>query len=142
MFCPAGAQTQSSSEKTTEDTATIYIYRYKQLWETGIRPWVYCDDKELARSDNGKYFVVKLAKGKHAFRSSDKQAGMEIEVKGDETIYIRVELTRGILTWYGRLVLVQKEQGDYEIKNLIPLEDKKIKDKTKVVPTGKSTDKK
>ena len=137
MFSAVVVQAQSPSEKPTEDKATIYIYRYKQVVASGVRPSVYCDDIELARIENGKYIVAKLDKGKHSFRSSDKQAGVDLEVKGGETIYLRVELVRGILNWYGRLVLTQKEQGGYEIKNLAPLEEKKIKDKKRVLTTGK-----
>jgi len=140
VLCSNESHSQSPSEKPTEDTATIYIYRYKQVVASGVRPSVYCDDIELARMENGRYLAMKLAKGKHTFRSSDKQAGVEMELKGGETIYIRVELVRGILTWYGRLVLTQKEQGVYEIKNLMPLEEKKIKDKTKIVLTEKTAD--
>ena len=137
MLCSTESSSQPSSAQPTEDKATIYFYRYKQTIESGTRLGVYCDEMELARIEHGKYFVAKLAKGKHALRSSDKQAGMEIDVKGGETIYIRVELVHGIMKYFGRLVLVAKEQGEYELKRLAPLGDKNIKDKTKVVTTGK-----
>ena len=41
------------------------------------------------------------------------------------------------MKYFGRLVLVAKEQGEYELKRLAPLGDKNIKDKTNVVTTGK-----
>ncbi len=137
IFCSTESLSQSSNDKPAEEKATIYFYRYKQTIEAGTRLGVYCDDKELARIENGKYFVAKLAKGKHAIHSSDKQVGMEIDVKEGETIYLRVEYVYGILRQRMRLTLVPKEQGEYELKKLTPLADKNIKDKTIVVTTGK-----
>ena len=78
--------------------------------------------------DNGRYFKVSLEAGKHVFRSNDKQAGVEIELKSGENYYIRVELVPGMMKGHGRLVLTQKEQGSYEIKKLKPLDKEKIKD--------------
>ena len=141
VLCAARAYAQSPAEKTAETVATVYVYRYKQFMGSGLEPSVYCDEAELARMDNGRYFAVKLAPGKHTFRSNDKQAGIEMELKGGETYYIRVELVPGMMKGHGRLVLMQKEQGAYEIRKLKPLGDDKVRDKTKVVTTEKSTDK-
>lgn len=113
---------------STESTANVYFYRYKQYVGSALSPSVYCDDAELARMENGRFFVAKLTPGKHVFRSNDKQAGIEAELKGGQDYYVRVELVTGMLKGHGRLVLMQPEQGAYEIKKLKPLDADKVKD--------------
>ena len=78
--------------------------------------------------ENGRFFVAKLSPGKHTFRSNDKQAGVEVELKGEQDYYIRVEIATGMMKGHGRLVLVASEQGAYEIKKLKPLDRDKVKD--------------
>ncbi|MGH9800645.1 MAG: DUF2846 domain-containing protein [Blastocatellia bacterium] len=133
----ADAQDSSAAEKKSSEPAqdakgTVYVYRYKQYAGSGLEPSVYCNDVELARMDNGRYFTVKLSPGKHTFRSNDKQAGIEMDLKSGEDYYIRVEIVAGFMKGHGRLVLTQKEQGAYEIKKLKPLDADKVKDKTRV----------
>lgn len=108
--------------------ATVYVYRYKQFVGSALSPSVYCDETELARMENGRFFVVKLAPGKHVFRSNDKQAGVDVELKPGQEYYIRVELATGMMKGHGRLVAVAAEQGSYEIKKLKPLDQDKVKD--------------
>jgi len=109
-------------------SATVHIYRYKQFVGSALSPSVYCDENELARMENGRFFVAKFSPGKHTFRSNDKQAGMEVELKGDKDYYIRVEIATGMMKGHGRLILVAPEQGLYEIKKLKPLDKDKVKD--------------
>ncbi len=138
---PIAGASQTVPEKKDSNSATIYIYRYKQYAGSALEPSVYCDEAELARMDNGRYFLVKLPPGKHTFRSNDKQSGIELELKEGETYYIRVEVVAGFMKGHGRLVLTQKEQGAYEIKKLQPLGADKIKDKAKVVIEEKAATK-
>jgi len=119
-----------------DSQATVYIYRYKQFVGSALSPSVYCDENELARMDNGRFFVAKLAPGKHVFRSNDKQAGIDSELKAGQDYYIRVELATGFAKGHGRLVSVAPEQGSYEIKNLKPLGADKVKDAARVVPVN------
>ena len=121
-------QAASSSESTPAGTATVYFYRYKQYVGAALSPSVYCDEGELARMENGRFFVAKFAPGKHAFRSNDKQSGIEADLKAGQEYYIRVELVTGAWKGHGRLVLTQPEQGSYEIKKLKPLDADKVKD--------------
>jgi len=86
--------------------------------------------------ENGRFFVVKLPAGKHVFRSNDKQAGVEEDLKGGQTYYIRVELVPGMMKGHGRLISVAPEQGSYEIKKLKPLDADKVKDTQRVAATS------
>jgi Protein of unknown function (DUF2846) len=127
-------KTPAAQEK--ESQATVYVYRYKQFVGSALSPSVYCDENELARMDNGRFFVVKLAPGKHVFRSNDKQAGIDTDLKAGQDYYIRVELATGFMKGHGRLMSVAPEQGSYEIKNLKPLGADRVKDGAHVIPVN------
>lgn len=43
--------------------ATVYVYRYKQFVGSALSPSVWCDETELARMENGRYFTVKIDPG-------------------------------------------------------------------------------
>jgi len=127
---------KTSAVQDKEPQATVYIYRYKQFVGSALSPSVYCDENELARMDNGKFFVARLAPGKHVFRSNDRQAGIDTDLKPGQDYYIRVELATGFMKGHGRLVSVAPEQGSYEIKNLKALGADKVKDGAHVVPVS------
>ncbi len=119
--------------------AIVYVYRYKQFVGYTVEPSVYCNDEQLARMDNGRYFKVVLSPGTYTFRSNDKQSGLEMELKSGEEYYLRVEIVQGLMKQYGRLVLMTKEQGSYEIKKLKPLGASKIKDRKRVIVDEQSS---
>jgi hypothetical protein len=126
------AQSNDKSGASNAD-AVVYIYRYKQFIGYTVEPSVYCNEVRLARMDNGRYFKVVLSPGTYTFRSNDKQSGIEIELKSGEQYYMRVEIVQGLWSQNGRLVLMAKEQGAYEIKKLKPLSTSKIKDRKRVI---------
>ena len=121
-------------QKLDATTATVYVYRYKQFVGSALSPSVYCDEVQLARMDNGRYFMVKLAPGKHAFRSNDKQSGLELDLKPGQPYFIRVEIAPGFMKGHGRLIQMTAEQGTYELKSkkLVPLDASKTVDRTRV----------
>ncbi len=133
---PATAPANSATAQDGSSQATVYVYRYKQFVGSALAPSVYCDETELARMENGRFFAVKLPAGKHTFRSNDKQAGVEEDLKGGQTYYIRVELVAGMMKGHGRLVSVAPEQGSYEIKKLKALDPDKVKDTQRVVASS------
>ena len=131
---PASAAAQTDNAAKTDDShVTVYIYRYKQFVGSALSPSVYCDDTELARMDNGRFFAAKLSSGKHTFHSNDQQAGIDVDLKSGQDYYIRVEIAAGMMKGHGRLTLVAPEQGSYEIKKLKPLDAGNIKDNEHVV---------
>jgi uncharacterized protein DUF2846 len=121
----AGADSASSK-------ATLYLYRYKQFVGSALSPSIYCDEAELARMENGRYFAVKLDPGKHSFRSNDKQSGVDLDMKAGQSYFMRVEIATGFMKGHGRLILMAAEQAGYELKKLKPLDDGKVVDKAKV----------
>jgi len=118
---------------STTGKATVYVYRYKQFTGSALAPSVYCDDVQLARMENGRYFAVKVEPGQHTFRSNDKQSGVALDVKAGQQYFIRVEIAAGFMKGHGRLLLVAPEQGHYEISSkLKPLDSDKVEDKARV----------
>jgi Protein of unknown function (DUF2846) len=142
IFCFTGLaaiaqEPAADSQKTTDakpSKDTVYIYRYKQFVGSALAPSVYCDETELARAENGRYFAVKLDPGKHNFRSNDKQSGTELDVKAGQEYFLRVEIATGFAKGHGRLVLMPAEQGGYELKSskVKPLDANKVVNATLV----------
>ncbi len=126
----AAANAEKPAETTsTEPQPTIYFYRIKQFAGSSLEPSVYCDEKELARMDNGRYFGVTLAPGKHVCRMGDKQTGFEIDVKGNQPFYAKVSIEVGFWKGHGRLTLIQPEQGGFELKKVKLLGVSKVKNR-------------
>jgi hypothetical protein len=126
------SETKPTEPRNASDKPIIYFYRTKQYAGSGLEPSVYCDDKELARMDNGRYFGVTLEPGKHTCRMGDKQTGFEIDMKAGEEYYARITLEAGFWKGHGRLTLMQKEQGAFEVKKVKLLGADKVKDRSLV----------
>ena len=128
LFVPA-AMTAQEPPKPSGDNVRVSVYRYKQFVGKGLRPSIYCDDKDVARLQSGRYVVLALAPGTHTFRSNDKQSQIELDLKPGQEYYIRIDIAAGFLKGHGRLTLVQPEQGAGELKQMKPVDADMIKDK-------------
>ena len=116
---------------STTSKATVYVYRYKQFVGSALSPSIYCDGTELARMENGRYVTVNLEPGKHTFTSNDKQSGIDLDLKAGDQYFMRLEIAAGFAKGHGRLVLVAREQGAYELQSdkLKPLDANKVANK-------------
>jgi Protein of unknown function (DUF2846) len=132
-FAQESANTAQAADKS-DSKATVYVYRYKQFTGSALAPSVYLDETELAKMENGRYFTVRIDPGKHVFHSNDKQAGVELDLKAGQQYFIRLEIVAGVMKGHGRLVLVQPEQGTYELQSakLKPLDANKVIDASRV----------
>jgi hypothetical protein len=147
MFCftalAAIAQEPTASSQKTGDAksskATIYVYRYKQFVGSALEPSVYCDEAQLAKMSNGRYFTVTIDPGKHTFHSNDKQSGIELDAKAGQEYFIRLEIATGFMKGHGRLILMSPEQAGYELKSdkLKPLDANKVAN-TSLVSTSEA----
>src|SRR5215471_7501297 len=117
-----------------QPTSVVYVYRYKQFVGSALAPSVYCDEVQLARMENGRYFAVNVDSGMHTFRSNDKQSGIQLEVKPGQEYFIRLEIAAGFMKGHGRLILTAAEQGRYELQSnqLKPLDASKVSDTSRV----------
>jgi hypothetical protein len=130
---PTPAESPAPAPAVVSDAKPrIYFYRIKQFAGSALEPTVYCDEKELARMDNGRYFVVTLDPGKHTCRMGDKQTGFEVDMKAGEEYYAKISIEAGVFKGRGRLTLLAKEQGAFELKKVKLLGADKVKDKTLV----------
>jgi hypothetical protein len=132
MLAQDGAGTPSPDGGLTP--AKVYVYRYKQFVGGALAPSVYCDEVQLARMDNGRYFMASIAPGKHSFRSNDTQSGTDLELKAGKEYFLRVEIATGFMKGHGRLVVMPREQASYELRTskLKPLDPGKVVDKERV----------
>lgn len=136
VFASAQEQPQAVTAQAASTTskAIVYVYRYKQFVGSALGPSVYYDEVQLARMDNGRYFMVKADPGKHTFRSNDKQSGVDLDLKAGQEYFIRVEIAAGFMKGHGRLILTSAEQGRYEVQSskLKPLDASKVVDTARV----------
>jgi len=128
---PAGP-TPAADKSDTK--ATVYVYRYKQFVGSALAPSVYCDEAQLAKMENGRYFILRTDPGTHVLYSNDKQSGVQLDLKAGQQYFIRVEIAAGFAKGHGRLILVAPEQGTYELQSskLKPLDANKVVDTTRV----------
>lgn len=129
----AAAESSAGANGAAGGVATVYIYRPNKMVGKALEPSVFADGVELARMDNGRFFTLRLAPGKHKIHMSDEKKGYEINVGAGEVYYFRVGIEAGMWKGHGKLVLDDNERGAAEVKKLKPLGSDKIKDKTMVV---------
>lgn len=115
------------------EPATVYIYRPKKILGGALEPSVYCDGVELARMDNGRYFVLKLTPGKHIIHLTNEKKGYELNMAAGQTYYFRIGIEAGMWKGQGKILLEDNDKGAAEVKKIKPLGADKIKDKTMVV---------
>jgi hypothetical protein len=130
--------TTVKSDKTeataaSSEPVTVYIYRPKKILGGALEPSVYCDGVELARMDNGRYFVLKLAPGKHIIHLTNEKKGYELNMAAGQTYYFRIGIEAGMWKGQGKILLEDNDKGAAEVKKIKPLGADKIKDKTMVV---------
>jgi hypothetical protein len=123
--------TDTGSDASSEP-AFVVFYRLRRFTGFALEPPVYCDNKELADMDNGRYFKVQLAPGSHVCRSND-QSAVQLDLKPGETHYVRIEIVTGALKGHGAVSEVPKGQGEIEITRLKPLDVSNVKDPSVLV---------
>ncbi len=128
---PAASATTATTTTTSTDRpdmAIVYIYRDKAFAGMALRPTVMLDGKDLVNIGNGRVYKGFFAPGKYLFQMDDKKSGANLDLKAGDTIYMRVEIVPGLWKGGGRLMLMDPKQGEYEAKQLTPVETKEIED--------------
>lgn len=118
-----------SAQTKPNDKAIVYVYSYKHIKTLGrVAPPVYLDDKVLAKLDGERYFIVLVSPGTHKFNLKDKKrGGIEAEFLAGETYYIRMNMREGVTVGPSGLVLMPKENGTFDIKEMKPIKKDDIK---------------
>ena len=96
-------------------------------------PSVFCDEKEVARLQNGRYFGIRLDPGKHAFKSTDEKLIVEVDVMPGQSYFIRGEVVPVKLKPRGKLTRMSNEEGSSEAHALKPMDASMVKNSEVVV---------
>ncbi len=122
-------------ELHAQQKAVVYIYQtpHARMMKRAA-PEVYCDGKLTAEIDGGRYFALALEPGTHSFHSKNKKnGGVELELKGGETYYLRVEMEHtGYFLKFSGISSAPKEQGAFTVKQMRPINERYIKDRSLV----------
>ena len=135
-LCMVGVASAIAQTASTDDSSKAVVYVYRLKMGSGPppnSPSVYCDEQELARLQNDRFFSFCLDAGKHSLRSTDEKSVLQLDVKAGQTYYIRGEVVPVRLKPRGRLALMSPEQGANEVRTLQPLPSDKIKDRNRVL---------
>jgi hypothetical protein len=126
VFIPAQAQ-----QSLRSDRATVFVYSYRHVRTLGrVAPPVYLNEKMLAKLDGARFFVVTLEPGIYKFHLKDKKrGGIEAEFKAGQVYFIRMDMREGTTVGPAGLTLVPKENAQFDLKQMKPINDKDIKDR-------------
>jgi len=113
--------------------ARVFVYRHHKVYGAALEPPVYCDGKEVAKMDNGRYFLLMLEPGAHSISSNSKKGIVELKFEAGKEYFIRVYL-KSTYIWVGkgRAVLESNEQGKADLRELRPLTPSDVVDKIHV----------
>lgn len=135
IFSVSAAGQEAAPSVTPDGKATVYVYTYKHIKTlTRVDPPVYLNGKVIAKLDGARYFIAKLSPGVHTFHLKDKKrGGIEMDFKADETYYLRMVKSEGTIVHAAGLVLVPKENANFDLKQMRPINLNDIKDRSIVI---------
>lgn len=121
---PAATQTAEAPPAQPSGTATLVFYRPKRFVGSGLTPSVYFDGEEIARLDNGRYFVMQVPAGSHKLQSSMKADPTPIELKDGQLQFLEMVILSGNWRGGGRLIPTGETDARDAVKKLKPLDKK------------------
>lgn len=118
--------------------ARVYVYRNSGVVGKGFRPSVFADENDVAQVQAGRYLILALQPGKHAFRSTDKNEEVSLDLKAGQKYFLRIEVSLLALKGRGKAVPVPAEQAGAEFSQTTPADADMLKDRTLIAPEFKS----
>lgn len=113
------------------EPATVYFYRVEEVGKLDSRKVeVKLEGKGLLSMPEENYIAFKLPPDKYGLRMRQKQSELLLTVEAGKTYYVRVSQTVAGFGFNQSMMLMQPEQAVYQMRNMKPLEDKNIKNKT------------
>jgi hypothetical protein len=134
LLLQAAGISQSVSDATGK--AIVYVYSYPTTTTIGqIRKPVYLDEIEIADIRPERFFIVLVEPGKHTFHLKNKKfGGIERDFQANQTYYMRIDWrNNGFAVVPQGLLNVPVENGAYDVKQLRPIDNGNVKDKTRVI---------
>lgn len=123
-FSPALFAQQQAAAPASGNTSIVF-FREGHYMGRALKPSVYVDGKQVARLENGRWFTMPIAPGKHEVSSSAKhEAATVVEVSAGETSYVQMVITTGNWRGSGRLIEVDSAEAKDKIAKLKPLDEK------------------
>ena len=107
-----------SEQSASPDHASVFIYRHRELAGFMSRPSVYCNDIELARIQNGRFFLVTLEPGHYSCRSNEREVVVELDLEAEDTYFLRVQIVERFLGHRGRLLQMSPRQAVADLQRL------------------------
>jgi hypothetical protein len=114
-------------------SVTVFVYRPEKFLGYQKAPSVFCDGVNLVRLANGRYFALQLTPGEHMVHLTDKKTGYAIDMGAGQTLYFRVGIEMTLWGDRGKLILEDADKALPEIKKLMFIRKKDIKDRTMVL---------
>jgi|SRR5579885_2514271 len=111
---------------------TIYFYRVHErdaLAMGGKSAYVYLDDKKILSMTEERFVGVRLQPGHYVIKLKTKATETPITVEAGKMYFFRVSKTAQS-TYIHDLIKTDDEQAIYQIRDLKPLEDKNISEKS------------
>jgi hypothetical protein len=96
---------------------------------SGLTPSVYVNGEEVARLDNGRFFVLKLKPGTYKIESSMKHDPLELEVKAGKQQFLEMVILTGNWRGGGRLIPTGETDAREALKKLKALDQKWVTSK-------------
>lgn len=134
---PQTTQAGTTAFTTDAGKAVVFVYRPGKLLGKALEPAVFCDGVELARMDNGRYFVVLLEPGEHRIHMTQDKKRVDLRLVAGEVAFVRMKIEMGMMK--GRGEIDRRNNGDAanDLKKLEPLGLDKFKD-TKLTVADKA----
>jgi len=119
--CASGVElskTDVLNEKIPSGESQIIVYR-PSIFGAAIQPKVYVDNVETGQCQPQGVFIVKSGKGTHNISATTEVTKqLTIDVKPEETAYVRCSIGFGLMTGRPELTRVSNSVGEAEASNL------------------------
>jgi hypothetical protein len=132
---PKTTQTpQAGASAAAQGKAVVIVYRPGKFAGRALEPSVFCDKVEVARMDNGRYFVLLLEPGEHRIHMTEDYKRVDLKLGAGEGAFVRFRLdTNNMMKARGSVYLADEGDALKDLKKMKPLGADKIKNTALVV---------
>lgn len=121
-----------------DQKATVYFYRVEEANRLDSRKaGLKMEGKDLLNMPEDNFVGFELPPGNYGLRMRQKQSEILLRAEAGKRYFIRVSQTVAGYGYNQNLALIPEDQAAYQMRDMKPLEDKNIKDKSKTVLRAK-----
>jgi hypothetical protein len=121
-----GTPTKPAAKAAVQQTATLVFYREKRFYGTSLKPQIYVNGEEIAKLDNGRFFVLALKPGTYQIEFSPKQDALQVEAKPGKTEVLELLIISDSWKGEGRLIPADTDNARDALAKLKPLDAKYV----------------